>query len=62
MDICNTIKTDFNKTCELCLKLIDDISNCEVSDESVNDKIEVLFIKLVDYFINKFSYHFHTFL
>lgn len=46
----DNVKKEFNKTCEMCFKILDDCSNCEILDRSLKDIIEILFIKSVRVF------------
>lgn len=41
------VKKEFSKTCEMCFKILEDSSNCEMLDKSLKDIIEILFIKSV---------------
>lgn len=47
----DNVKKEFMKTCEMCFKILDDDSNCELLDKSLKDIIEILFIKAVRFLI-----------
>lgn len=41
------IKSENNKTCAFCFRIIDDLSNCEVPDSTLKEMVATLFIELV---------------
>lgn len=43
----DSVKKEFMQTCEMCFKILNDDTNCELLDKSLKDIIEILFIKSV---------------